>query len=362
MAKFVLAVGVAVLLAGCFPQVIDVDGSGRALIPRKEGVFIYDLKSKKVELLAKTTETFAQPYWARWTPDGKKVLVGGLHDLRVVDVKDKTSQKLGRFQDVSCALWSPDGKSVSLVINGDLKVLDVARPEARTLLPQSLIMHRWLPGGKILAFRIKEKIDRTSDYSGDWVLVNPAGDEPKVVAAAIAERCSTLDVSPDGSRALYIGSTITGEDSARKQTDKLVIMNLADGKTKDMSIERPCAAFWSPDGKRMVILQWPEHSEAPGKGFLVIVADAEGQEPKVVAKNVVGGTDDHDHVPCYPSWADNETVLYFNEMSREKARHVARSIVLTSVKFDGTNVRDLQESLDQGVAESEKKLESETPK
>jgi len=107
------------------------------------------------------------------------------------------------------------------------------------------------------------------------------------------------------------------------------------------------AAFWSPDGKRIAILR--KLGDDNEKGVDLVITDAEGKQPKDLATNVMENTGDMmGSLPVYPTWADNDTILFFRKVAvygvSGKAMH------LFSVKADGGDARDLQLTVDTAVA------------
>lgn len=359
-----VALAALVLVAGCFPVLLSVDKAGRVLIPRQEGVFSFDLKSGKTELVAKAAK--GEPAWARWSPDGTKVLVGEVSQdnsktsLSIVDMKTRLAKPLADLEATACALWSPDGKSVSAAEVGmggaKLKVIAVESGQAKEVLSGALAMHTWLPDGTLLAVRTKEKKEEenSSAKAGELVVVNPAGGvEAKVVAAVRCEQAALMDVSPDGKWVLAVESEAKGE--SREETAKLVKISMVDGSKKAMAVAGAKAAFWSPDGKRIMILKGPSESgqanETSGKpGPEIVVTDAEGAAAVSVAKGgVLTQSEEMGGPAFFPTWADNETILYF--ASAKTYGLGGKAVHLVSVKVDGRARKDLQMAIDNGVAQ-----------
>ena len=71
------------LLTGCFPIELDVNGQGELLVPRQEGFFLFNPQTRKTTALTGPGE--GQPVFGRFAPGGKEVLLV---------VKDK----IGRFR------------------------------------------------------------------------------------------------------------------------------------------------------------------------------------------------------------------------------------------------------------------------
>lgn len=357
-----LVLAALVLVAGCFPVLLHVDKTGRVLIARQEGVFSHDLKSGKTELVAKRLK--GDPAWARWSPDGTKVLVAEVLKedsktmLSVVNMTTREAKPLADLEATACALWSPDGKSVSAAEVGmggtKIKVIAVESRQAKNLLTGALAMHAWLPDGRLLAIRTQETKDEenSSAKPGELVVVNPAGGAIKVVAAVRCDQSALMDVSPDGKWVLAVESQAKGE--SQEETATLVKISLADGSKKVIAVPEVRAAFWSPDGKRIMILKAAgeeangEKSGASAMG--IAVTDAEGGSlTSLVKSGVLHQSGDMGGPSFFPTWADHETILYF--VSAKTYGLGGTAVHLVSVKVDGSARNDLQMAIDNGVAQ-----------
>ena len=96
----------AILAAGCFPVLLDIDAQGRLLIPRSEGLFLYDTKTGKAQLLGRAATGSAA--WARWSPDGQFILLcstdeGKMSDLSVINAKTRQLKSYGTFSGAAAA-------------------------------------------------------------------------------------------------------------------------------------------------------------------------------------------------------------------------------------------------------------------
>lgn len=374
MRQTLLAVAAAtVLAAGCFPVLLDVNQKGQVLIPRQEGVFSYDLASGKIAKIAARTK--GDPAWARWSPDSSKILVAEQTGdsetaLLAVNASDGKAKPLAEFGAVACAFWSPDAKFASVALadmNGvTLKKVDVASGSVSTLLAGALASHQWLPDGKVAALRQEGDVEESNLKVAALVVIDPAGGEPRKVAAIQCEQGALFDVSPDGTQALVVDTTVKAENEAEARLVKIAI---ADGTKKDLGLKGVKAAFWSPDGTHIAVVKtgaMPEGAvgEAIGKGVTafggpdgdkphIVITDAEGKNPVVVAANVMTQTEGMSGVGVYPTWADAKTLLIFEQA---KSYGVAgKAMHLVRVAADGSSREDLQYTIESGVMATMKK-------
>jgi Tol biopolymer transport system component len=359
------------LLAGCFPILLDVNKDGQVLIPREEGVFSFDLASGKMVRLAERAK--GDPAWARWSPDGTKVLVadvaeGGKTALRIVDLKTHAVKPLAELDATACVLWSPDSGSVSAAEVGmggtQLKLIPLETGQAKGLLSNTLAMHAWLPDGRVLAFRVTEKKENSQVASGELVVVDSAGGEPRIVAQATCDQSAILSVSPDGKQALVVEAEVIGEGDKQQAATKLVQVALADGAKKVLPKADVAAAFWSPDGKRILVLTKGGGDAAgmakamgaamgapAGGGSQIVVTDAEGKNAVVVATSVLTHSGGMGGPAMYPSWADSDTILYF--VSVKTYGEGGTAVRLMSIKVDGSGRKNLQPTIESAVASME---------
>lgn len=362
MRRFGLAIlAAAMLVAGCFPVLLDVDSRGRVLIPRGEGLFLLETKAGKVQML--TRATAGAPAWARWSADGNLVLLcstdeGKQSELSVINVKSKQAKSYGTFSAAACALWSPDGKAITVAQRkGDnehcLVLVNLVTGERKAVLDRALPMHVWLSGSVILAFRIDRFQAESGICQGNLVAIDLAGGAQKVIAPATCNTLSTLDV--DAGRKKVLVTEIGGG------TFSLVAVSLDDGTKTTLVPREVFSAFWSPDGQRIAICRpvgiqgnttHARFSVARrGPQFELAVTDAAGAHAVVVAGDVISRTElTSEGRPVFPTWIDNEHLLYFQQASAYGP--AGGAMHLASVKIDGTERTDLQTTIDAGVSDA----------
>lgn len=367
----------AVLAAGCFPVVVDVNRQGRMLIPREEGVFSVSPKGETGALVTRPRKGL--PVWARWSPDGSKVLVAELvgekaeAELFVVDAAGGGQAKeLGKFPGASCALWSPDGARISVAQSGrkgyEIWALDPSDPAARKkLLDSALPAHDWIGTDKLAAFRCVRVDKATGGQWGDLVTVSAADAQATKVASLICERDTVIDASPDGASVLVVAA---GKDDK----DRLTKVTLADGATVPIGPDGAIAGIWSPDGQRVAIVYRAEVERTTTQGDVpdmpgsddeggvvmtfsystdvekLMVGDAQGGALKDVAEDVAAYGMGHGGCLLLPSWTDAHTILFFKQVT--VYADVGKALHLMSVKYNGTGLEDLQLAIDSQVAEA----------
>jgi hypothetical protein len=268
--------------------------------------------------------------------------------LRVAEPGGK-ARTVAKLQSVACAFWSREGKALSAAeagMNGvEIKMINLVNGKVSSLLGKALASHEWLAGGKIVAVKVEGEIEKTNVRMGKLVLIDAAGGAVKPVTDVQCEQSDLFDVSPDGKKVLMVIARVAGEDN--DVTRQLAVISLADGSAKPVPVTNPKAAFWSPDGKHFAVLVGKGGDD---EGAQIVVMSAAGGAPRVVARNVMTTTGGMQGVGVYPSWAGNDTLIYFAEA---KAYGVAGTALhLVKVKADGAAREDLQFKIERGVSEA----------
>lgn len=369
----------AVLAAGCFPIVLHVDKNGRALIPRPEGIFVLDTRTGDCRLLARPTT--GTPVWARWSDDARMVLIAlalenRITELVVYDTRSRRTKSVGKYRALACAFWSPEGKAITVGEpdpgggSCSIAMVNLLNGQKHDLLSRALPMHRWLPGGRLVAFSVTQQHESHDAYYGDVVVVNARTGNLKLVTGAICERSSAIDVTADGKKALLVEWT-------QAPGFKLSLVDIEAGTKRTLVPQDVISAFWSPDAMHIAYVREVRRKDAdkkdknkdkadadegdsliragitwfPGqdKKTQLVVADAEGKNEKVVAENVITGTGDvSDQRSVYPSWANDKTILYF--ASARLYGVGGTSMRLMSVDIDGANRTNCQTGIDAAAA------------
>ena len=342
------ALVVAVLAAGCFPILLDVNQQGQVLIPRKEGFFVYDVKSGKTTLLAKSSGK-TSPAWGRWSPDGLTAFVAAVTSddktvLAVIDVKSGATKEVDRAGQVALAFWSADGKKISYSDVGmggtGLKVIDVAGGKTSTVLEGGNATHAWLPdSASLVTVKPAESEEGDDGEKPSALLVVQLDGTIRKVADVRVESSSGLSLSPDGKSVLLV------EEAGDDEGKRLVSIDLADGKRRviDVQSKEVKLAVYSPDGKRLAVVFGSDDEKSS-----LAVVPAVGGQAVVLDERMMGTTGGFNGVPVYPTWVDNETVLYFKASAVYGVK--GTSMQLMKRGLGEKESESLQMAIDNGVA------------
>lgn len=272
----------AAALVGCVPpQRISVRKDGVMAIPLRGKVYIYDPRNEKLTVAQPAGELAKMEMvrWADWSPDGKRLLIGGdtgsIHnpvvEAQVGDADGTKFKKLLTLTDeaVYFAQWRPDGEAVSFAAfpyNGDpgeLREVDVLTGEEQVIMKNASLFHRWFPDkdAKTLA-TISVDPHATKDLErAVGVLVNVQRDGHALALATIqAAGQPWLDVSPDGKSIIFCAPNektpfLLGDKAADFAPPRLQKLTIEPARLQQLTNRDIGYAVYSPDGKHILFVE-----------------------------------------------------------------------------------------------------------
>ena len=304
--------------------------------------------------------------FALYSPDGKSMLciskttgggMGTAFNVKVLAGEAEPKALLGAT-NLTYARWSPDGKSVTLTRLADaaaaplkdqlpeLILINLADGAKKTIASNVSIIHRWFPDSKsILTFQISAKEDKGDRYSGSLVRLNVATGKAEPLAAVLGPKQVFFDLSPDGKKAVFTaiqagkpGVAATSKPAADAEA-RLYELDIATGEVRPAAA-RAVYALYSPKGTKVLV-----GVEGGNAGMQLQVGKADLTDLHPVAEGVVKSVGDPaSSAEVYPTWLDDDTVLY---LALHNVYGIAgKNLSLMSVAADGKNPRDLQPKLD----------------
>jgi hypothetical protein len=355
--------------AGCLPIDLDVNDKGEMLIPRQEGVFLYEWKTGKMTQLPWTGD--GNLALARFAPGNDLLLAarvkeGFLGETRVELAPIKGGKPRILFKtsrDISAVQLSPDGTQLAVVQHAgftedqmpEIHHVDVKTAAAKVLM-QKAVLIRWLADSKkMVVFKIDEKVKDTSNYLGQLGTLDPADAKLTPLASACVDSHAFMAVAPDGKNAIFT-AFLAGPAGAKLDIPKYPTVGVyqfdfANAKVSrldklDRKIEY---ARYSPSGKKVLLVAEQKDTFLSEKRDL-IVADTALQDLKTVATNShmplvrIGGEDLN-----FPGWLDEDNLFYFSKISVYGV--TGHAIHMNHIGADGKNGRDVQPDIDVAVLE-----------
>jgi Tol biopolymer transport system component len=354
------------VLAGCLPVELSVSPDGGVLIPRTEGFVVFKPADGSVKVWNQPAA--GQAAFALYAPDGNSALIfvqvpGGMgksYKVMLLDAAGKTKDLFTR-NNITYAQWSPDGKYATITRAADQKVapmeenlpelilINVAEGMTKSLASNVAGIHRWAPDSKnVVIFQIEGKIEKNSQYTGKLMLLNVADGKRNPIAGMVGERGAFFDVAPDGKSAMVTALKVDAADTKFTEKieggSKLFSLDLATGESKVVS-EDAGYAIYSPKGTRVLI-----GSSSEKDGVITLsVSPADGSSQKQIAddaaKQTGGGMGDSSTI--YPSWLDDDTVLYLSKYAVFGTN--GTNLMLTGVKADGSGKTVYQGKIDNAL-------------
>ncbi len=361
--------GSILVITGCFPVELDVNGKGEILAPRQEGFFVYNSATRTANLL--DTPRGGRPVFARFMPDGRKALLvtklpGEQYRFDLAGNDNNTPKTIYTGRNTAYALFSPDGKylAVSRVTENERKtpakgripeilIIDLLTEKATTLVEDAHLAFRWFRDSRrIVCFKI-ESGDKDGNSTGQLVEIDIASKKQKRLAAVVAGQKMCIELAPDQQAVVFSASSAGKPGIALESPmarNRLWRWSAKDGSVSEFHDSAEFARY-SPSGGKVLLARM----NALGAGELRI-ADAEGKAEKPLPANAAlsVGAD-----LTLPGWLDDDTVFYF--ATRNTYGGGAPSLCLNTIRTDGKAATNLQPALDYAVYQIAKDLPEVEP-
>ena len=355
---------VSCTLAGCFPIELDVK-DGKVLIPRGEGVFVFDPGTGKTAKVA--APDGGPPVFARFAPDGKEVLLvtkstSGYNEFKFViaPLSGGKGREVFKGQNSAYVLYAPDGKSLGII-----KVSDKQNPQFKQQMPDLLVvptsggkekvvasnvaaLFRWFSDSKrMLIFEIAKK-DENSHYFGTLAVLDLESGKKRPLAAVAVNQSFFVDLAPNNKKALFTALRAdkpgTNLEKGDGYKNLLFEVDLASGEVRKIDKETRYAIY-SPSGAQVLLGTPPEGFDLTS--LQLQVADAGLTKFTTVVTNAhmplaIGGEGS-----MFPSWLDDKRLCYF--VNRAVYGTEAKNVHLYMVGADGKGKRCVQPQIDMDV-------------
>lgn len=266
----------AVLSSACYPVELSTMPDGRIVVPRPEGVLLYNPGSGEGRLVPPVADGMADAF-AIGTPDGKWLVravrpYDGVEDpgstaaIWLTNLAAGTSRELASFDNGTFLQVAPkDGRiSWSFVSSEqhegvsenmpELHVHEVMKGATVRAAVNVSVTHRWLPNGSGIVYLKTEGKDTDGRVGSlcTWDVVTQT--ERRV---AVVNGAEWFDLSPDGREVVLSAqgmTAVSGRPRSRGDHKALYVVSLADGAFRRLEYDADHARY-SPDGQRVAMLR-----------------------------------------------------------------------------------------------------------
>lgn len=349
-----MTLGAALLAAGCFPLELSISPRGEIVIPRAEGVLVYDPKTGDGTLLPRGAATDA-PAFAVISPDGSQLLQAVLEIDQQGNTgnqarfllgslgSDTPAEELAIVENACFLQWAPDAKTFSYAaVSGqnyegiqenlpEIKIMNPADKSEKLVGRNTSLIHRWTADGKSLLF-LKTEAKDTDGRLGSLVAYNAESGKVRKIARIL--EAEWFDLAPDGNEVILsaVAMAPAGKRPAKPETAEkaLYLVNVADGTFKRLVGDANFARY-SPDGKHIALLA--------DNAIWICGRDAVKPE-KPLMRSVM----EFDNTKYQPIWLSNTEVLGMAKRAVYGA--VAFSTELQAGNIETGEVRSLQDGIE----------------
>ncbi len=341
-------------LSACYPVELSTMRDGTVIVPRPEGVVLYDPDGAAARLVPPVAPGLADAFCVG-TPDGRWLVravrpYDGVEDpgsataIWITDLRADTSREIASFENGTFVQVAPkDGRiSWSFVSSEQHEGVAENMPElhahevltgATTRVAVNVsVTHRWLPGGAGIVYLQTEGKDTDGRVGALCVADVTTGQVRRIARVSGAE---WFDLSPDGTEVILSAqgmAAIEGRRRSRGDDKELYVVNLEDGSFRRLEFNADHARY-SPDGRRVALL----------KDRGVWITDREFELPENPTwRGVIGEIDNGTKV--HLSWANNREILVLAKRPRFGLAGMSPELILVNAETGAS--RNLQADLD----------------
>lgn len=363
---YIIILLILIIVISCEPVSVSVNSKGDVAFTRTEGVFFINLAGKKLTTLDWTYGQNIIPVLVRWSPTEdmlaytvKKDANSTEAEVYVINLKGEKKKIYSSNNVITQLEWSPNAAYISLAKGGDdtnMSVADIVLIKmsdgmSKVLMQNTGDVHRWFDVNTILYMKISEKNQNNADIlKGDLSLVKAETGANEILIKAMVSKTGGLDCSAVNKgivfTAIKAGSDIGEFEKDMKSETFGFLYNTSDKKIEKISEDIINFVKYSPDGTKILIKskKKDDYSSNFNLGFI----DAKSKALKLLINNVCDNVySNSTSVQVYPSWFNNNFVLYFRLINTYGSS--GQALQLMSVDINSLKKQNYQVLIDSEI-------------
>lgn len=264
------------LMAGCYPVELSVTRGGEIVVPRAEGVVMYNPATGAGRLVAAGDASEATAF-AVASPDGSRLAravtvrnasgdPGSEFVILITDLRTLTSETVATCSNGTFIQWDPQGRFLSYsFVSGEqfddvtenmpeLHLYDLEAHSEKQIATNVAVAHYWLPDGSGIVLLRTEGKDTDGRIGALGVYDLKSGKIRRVTRLMGAE---WFALSPDGAEVITVAQgaqAATGGRRSRGDQKALYAITLERGSFRRLEFVADHARY-SPDGQRVAYMK-----------------------------------------------------------------------------------------------------------
>jgi tricorn protease-like protein len=327
---FIILIFSLMIIISCEPISVSVNSKGDVAFTRDEGVFFFNVNTKKLTSLNWNYGKDTIPVIVRWSPK-EDMLAYTLKqgdnstetDVYLINLKGE-SKKIYSCENVITQLeWSPNAEYISLAKAGDdsdmgvadLVLIKVSDGMSKILASNTGDVHKWYDAATLVYIKVDEKNPDNSDiFKATLTAHKTDTNQDEVLASLMVSKTGGLDCHTAAKTiaftAIKAGDKLGDFEKDMASDTFAFIYNLTTKKIESLSKDLINFVRYSPDGSKILVKSKTpdDYSSTFNLGFF----DVKSKKYKELVKNTCDTVSANStSVQVYPAWVDNERVLNF---------------------------------------------------
>jgi len=325
----ILILVILFIFAACEPISVSINTKGDIAFTRTEGVFYYNIKKQKIEILDWNFGNETVPVIVRWSPDDNSTAVtvkdnkdSQSTSVFIIDNKGKKRKLYSSEKTIMQMEWSANGNFLSIAHPGkdtnlnvaDIVLINVSDGMSKIAAENVGDVHRWIDDKNIVLMKISQSNKDNSDMlMGELVIKDVSSNNDTVCANVIVSKTGGIDYSDKNKIILF--SAVQADGNKLEFVKDMVNESFGYSyniKNKELSkvIDKKINFLkFSPDQQKVLLKAKNDETYKTD----LIYYDFKSKDYKTLVADTVDTISANSmSVQAYPAWLDNNTVIYWD--------------------------------------------------